>query len=195
VTQEWRRWELYGLYWRYRVEEWVLRYDYLRRLRLIETLRTDSVWAAKFFGGVLLFVAAAVGLFLYWRRPGCRENRLYCRLQPLLRCLERKGCLRKRGETVGNYLERCGRAFAIGAELHAVAEGYYRARYAGKREEKWEEALKRARRACRRLGSPGRKSGAAGAFRGPDAQEGEAQSQDEEIVDGPQLHEKRGKQQ
>jgi transglutaminase-like putative cysteine protease len=132
-SARWRRWELYGLYLRYRVEEWILRYDYLRRLKLIESLKGDSRFALGFAGGILLLLALSLGLYLYWKRPGCGEARAYCGLQPLLRQLERRGCGRKSGDVLGAYLERCARELPGCEAVETLGRLYQGLRYGRKK--------------------------------------------------------------
>ena len=148
VTPRWQRWELYGFYWRYRIEAWILRYDYLRRMRLLDRLREDRGFLFRFAGGFLLAFALGMLLYLRWRTPGCDQERTYCRILPLLERLGRR-CPRKEGESVGAYLRRCAQREQC-PELAELARSYEAFRYGGGELRSLEKAYRRAREAWRR---------------------------------------------
>ncbi|WP_345970494.1 DUF3488 and transglutaminase-like domain-containing protein [Sulfurimonas sp. HSL1-6] len=121
------RLNLYLLYIKYQVETWVLQYSHFRQMRLLENVKQHPALAAKLAAAFALIVLASAALFLWLRRPRCRD-RLLCLLRPLLSRLQRRGFTREEGETLhrlfARYLDRYP-----GSALAEVDRLYHRLQY------------------------------------------------------------------
>ncbi len=101
----WERVNIYLMYIKYQVEEWILRYSHLRQMQLIEAIKNHPQFAAKFATLILLIFVLSIGVFAYLRRPRCKEKVL-CLLRPLLKKLQKEGYAKQEGESMHRLLSR-----------------------------------------------------------------------------------------
>jgi len=122
------RLNLYLLYFKYQVETWILEYSHFRQMQLLDKVRNHPEFAAKLASAFALLVAASAALFLYFRRPRCRDKTL-CALRPVLKKLQKAGYSRREGETLHRYFGHYLEAHPHSA-LAGVDRTYHRLRYA-----------------------------------------------------------------
>jgi len=99
------RLNLYLLYIKYRIEEWILHYDYLRQLQLIDSFRKSPKFTIIFISIFLTLVLLSIIIYLYLKRDRCR-GRGVCELSNILKELKREGFILKEGESISSLFER-----------------------------------------------------------------------------------------
>jgi len=124
---------LYLLYLKYRVETWILNYSHFRQMQLLERLGQHPGFALKFAGAFLLLILVSIVTVVRLRRPPCPDESV-CLIKPLLKRLEKRGFVRREGETLHRFLRRCRETCRNAEELDAVDTLYHRIRYGGERE-------------------------------------------------------------
>ena len=96
---------LYLLYVKYQAETWILQYSHFRQMQLLDRFKKQPEFAVKFTASLLGIVLASIALFLYLRRPRCKD-RLLCLLRPVLKKLQKQGFVREEGETLHRLFSR-----------------------------------------------------------------------------------------
>jgi protein-glutamine gamma-glutamyltransferase len=134
---------LYLLYVKYQVQTWILQYSHFRQMQLLERFKKHPDFAVKFTASLLGVVLASIALFLFLRRPRCKEK-ILCMLRSVLKKLRKEGFVREDGETLHRFFERYLEAHPQ-STLTEVDRQYQRLRYAARYDDT--TALKRAVRA------------------------------------------------
>ena len=123
---------LYLLYAKYQVETWILEYSHFRQMQLLDRVKNDPVFVAKFVLTLLLVIGLSLSAFYYFKRPPCRVKAL-CALRPLLKLLQKKGYVRAEGETLHRYFDRIMESNPQNVSIRNIDALYERIRYGGDR--------------------------------------------------------------
>ena len=118
---------LYLMYVKYQVETWILQYSHFRQMQLLDKVKKHPEFAAKSAASFAALVLLSAALFLYLRRPRCRDK-ILCALRPVLKKLQKAGFVRQEGETLHTLFARYLEAYPDSA-LAAVDTEYHRLRY------------------------------------------------------------------
>ena len=137
------RLNLYLLYVKYQAETWILQYSHFRQMQLLDKVKKNPEFAAKFAAALLGLILLSVALALYLRRPRCTDK-ILCLLRPVLKKLQKAGYVRQEGETMHRFFARYLEAHPQ-STLAEVDRRFHRLRYAAGEPEM--QALKEAVRA------------------------------------------------
>jgi hypothetical protein len=96
---------LYLMYTKYQVETWILYYSNIRQKQLLEYAKDNPTFIFIFLLSLLGFFLSTFLILSYLKRPKYSFEALGI-LQPLLHTLKKKGFVRKKEETLHQYLIR-----------------------------------------------------------------------------------------
>ena len=119
---------LYLLYSKYQVETWILQYSHFRQMQLLDRVKNDPVFVAKFVGSLLVVIALSAAGFFWLRRPRC-QVKIICRLRPVLKKLHNRGYVRHEGETLHQLFGRYITDYPQATSLQRIDTLYHQDRY------------------------------------------------------------------
>jgi len=120
--------ELYILYIKYRLEKWILHYDYFRQSTIIERFRKDRRFGMKFILFALIAILSSLFLYALLSRAGCGD-RVGCIMKALTEELKKRGYGRREGETMHRYLLRVAAEDGENETLLEIDRIYHRVAY------------------------------------------------------------------
>jgi len=116
------------LYVKYQIETWILEYNYLRQMKLFDTLKTDVGFLLKFVLLLLFIIIASSFAWKVLREQVC-EDRLLCMIYPVLKKVEKLHYHREDKESLQQFFHRIesdSRLF----QLKSLNQLYHKLRYA-----------------------------------------------------------------
>lgn len=96
---------LYMMYLKYKIEDWVLNYTYLKQQDLIRELLSNALLLIKLIFAIAVVILIGVLIFLYLKDRSCKTPE-ECLLKKLLRKLAKKGFEKDESETLHHFLSR-----------------------------------------------------------------------------------------
>lgn len=130
---------LHYMYMKYLISNWVLGFDRLKQVAMLESLLNDTLYLLKFVGSLLLLTLSSFLLF-YLIKNINSDDKLSRSMKRLYRFLEKKGFVKRSSESVEHFLQRCEREQEI--SLEDINTEYHRLKYSKNKESL--ENLKRA---------------------------------------------------
>lgn len=118
---------LYFMYTKYIISSYILEYNRIKQLEILENLLSDTLYLLKF---VLAFIALSALSFLIYlnlKNSVCIDKSM-CEMQKLLKVLKKYDLEKKESETMQLFLQRAERKLNI--SLSAISESYHHLKYA-----------------------------------------------------------------
>lgn len=117
------------MYIKYQIESWILKYNYLRQMKLFEKLKEDIGFALKMVAFLILLVLLA-SISLYYLQNLKSGNKIDRLLQRLLKKLAQDGYHKKRGETLHKFLTQTALTHPKKSQLLQIDREYESFAYA-----------------------------------------------------------------
>ncbi|MEN8304262.1 MAG: transglutaminaseTgpA domain-containing protein, partial [Campylobacterota bacterium] len=119
------------MYLKYLVNKWVLGFDRLKQMAILESLLNDTIYLLKFLFTLLGVVLFSLMLFYFIRnsKSGDKGQKL---MQKLLQRLEKRGVHKKNSEPMELFLQRV--EIELGVSLKNISKYYHQYKYANKKE-------------------------------------------------------------
>ena len=96
---------LYLMYTKYQIETWILYYSHVRQLQLLDYAKKNPSFIFGFIMSLIALIIISFIIIAYFRRPTYSSKALET-LQPLLQSLAKQGYLRRKNESMHQYLLR-----------------------------------------------------------------------------------------
>ncbi len=96
-------WELRLLYLKYRIQSWVLHYNYLKQQDFFTKLLRDRQFLTLFVLSVLFLAVLGVSIFALLRKTRCKDPAV-CLMQKLLAHLQKRGVVKDRSRSLHGFL-------------------------------------------------------------------------------------------
>ncbi len=110
-------------YIKYKLQKWVLYYNYLTQNSFFEALRSDQGFLMRFVGSILGLGVVGVLFFILIKGRGCKD-RLQCLMQRLLKKAAKKGLHWDKRQSLHTFLQQSG-----DKNLQQIADEYVKLRY------------------------------------------------------------------
>jgi hypothetical protein len=136
---------LYLMYAKYQVETWILYYSNVRQLQLLQYAKNNPKFIFAFVISLLSLLMFTLIVVSYFRRPlsSLQHHRT---LEPLLKILIIKGCVRQKEETMHQYFLRCIEQYSNKPQLASLLQDidrlYEHIAYADKNKTQEQKQLK-----------------------------------------------------
>ncbi|MGM0533669.1 MAG: transglutaminaseTgpA domain-containing protein [Campylobacterota bacterium] len=124
-------------YIKYKLQKWVLYYNYLTQNSFFEALRSDQGFLMRFVGSILGLGVVGVLFFILIKGRGCKDK-LQCLMQKLLKKAAKKGQHWDKRQSLHTFLQQSG-----DKNLREIADEYVKLRYS---KEVDKDALRRLKR-------------------------------------------------
>ena len=118
---------LHYMYVKYLISNWVLGFDRLKQLAILESLLSDTLYLLKFILSIGALITLSLLLF-YLLRATPRKDRLMRIMEKLLRFLEKRGIVKQKAEAMDLFLKRAEERLNI--PLQEINTLYHRLKYA-----------------------------------------------------------------
>lgn len=118
---------LHYMYLKYLVSNWILGFDRLKQLAILESLLNDTLYLLKFLFSLGALIALSLLLF-YLLRSTPRKDRLMRIMERLLRFLAKRGLEKQKAETMDLFLKRS--QDKLGISLEKINTLYHTLKYA-----------------------------------------------------------------
>lgn len=117
------------MYVKYLINNWILGFDRLKQMAILESLLSDTLYLLKFVGALLLvtFVAFVLAYMLIKSR---KNDPLANAMRPLYRFLQKEGFEKERHESMEHFLHRAHREG--GFETEEIKRCYHEIKYSQK---------------------------------------------------------------
>ena len=96
---------LHFMYVKYLISNWVLGFDRLKQIAILESLLNDTLYLLKFLFSIFALIAVSLLLF-YLLRATPRKDKLMRTMESLLKLLEKEGLKKEQTETMEHFLKR-----------------------------------------------------------------------------------------
>jgi transglutaminase-like putative cysteine protease len=96
---------LFFMYVKYKIENWILNYNFITQRGLFRDLINDSIFLFKFVFSILSLFVIGFVIFNYLKNQQCREKEI-CAMRKLLDKLEKIGFIKQDEETIHKFLKR-----------------------------------------------------------------------------------------
>jgi len=120
--------QLFMMYVKYVINEWILEYDRLKQIELLKTLMNSTVALLQAVASFAVLIAVGVAGYMLLKKERCSHEAL-CALQPLFRRLKRHGIYKDEHETMQSFFDRLYETYRQD-ELLRMNELYHKIRYA-----------------------------------------------------------------
>jgi protein-glutamine gamma-glutamyltransferase len=118
---------LHYMYVKYLISNWILGFDRLKQLAILESLLNDTIYLLKFLLSLGALIALSLLLF-YLLRTTPRKDKLMRVMEKLLRFLEKKGLEKQKNEAMDLFLKRAEKKLKI--SLKEINTLYHTLKYA-----------------------------------------------------------------
>ena len=133
---------LYLMYTKYQVETWILYYSHIRQLQLLDYAKHNPKFVFGFAMGFILLIILTFIVIAYFKKPSYSSEALAA-MQPLLNLLKKQGYVRKKDESMYQFLLRYDLGNPHNKSLKNIYTLYEEILYAGKNDGKKVSELKK----------------------------------------------------
>jgi len=117
---------LYFMYLKYTIENWILDYNRLKQLDILNNLLSDAIYLLKFFLALLGIFALLFILFLNIQKSSSKDA-ITLEMQKLLRLLKKKNIIKQDDETMEVFLQKAQKSSGI--SMRAISKYYHILKY------------------------------------------------------------------
>ncbi|MEA1917235.1 MAG: transglutaminaseTgpA domain-containing protein [Campylobacterota bacterium] len=125
-TTLFQRANLYYMYVKYIINSWVLNYDRLKQMKILDDLLNDTIYLLKFILSFLLLVVVSMTLFFVIRSSTCRDE-LECEMRKVLKILKKRNLIKSNSESMDSFLIKS--QSELGVSLQNINELYHKIKY------------------------------------------------------------------
>jgi len=116
----------YFMYTKYIINNWLLDYDRLKQMEILENILNDTLYLLKFILGFLLLIFLSSLAFFGLKLSSC-NNKLGCEIKKLLKILKQYGCTKPNHQTMQDFLQESEKT--VGISLRKVNDLYHIVKY------------------------------------------------------------------
>ena len=117
---------LYFMYIKYSIENWVLNYNHYKQLEILNNLLSDAIYLLKFALALLGIFALLFILFLNIQKSVSKDD-ISLEMQKLLRLLKKENIIKKDDETMEAFLQKAQKSSGI--SMKSISKYYHILKY------------------------------------------------------------------
>ncbi len=122
-----QRANLYFMYVKYVINNWVLDYNRLKQLSILNKLLNDTIYLMKFVLAIFALIFVSFLLYINIKSSTCKDK-IICEMNRVTKRLEKYDLVKKESETMKRFLQRAQKELDI--SLLKISEIYHRLKYA-----------------------------------------------------------------
>ena len=136
------------MYMKYLITNWVLGFDRLKQMKILESLLNDTFYLLKFSASIIALVLVCIILFQVVRSWGAK-SKLDLAVKSLLKILSRKKIHKEKNESMEKFLNRA--ESKLNLSLYKLIESYHILKYSKEKGnlEQFNEEIKRLKKQLR----------------------------------------------
>lgn len=138
----------YFMYSKYIINNWLLDYNRVKQMAILEKLLSDTIYLFKFVFAFVLLVLFTALAFMGLKFSSC-DDKIECQMKKLLKILKRYGCIKATHQTMQEFLKNSQKT--TGVSLQKVSNIYHIQKYKRETKESLEDLSKEIERLIEEL--------------------------------------------
>ena len=114
------------MYVKYIIDSWILDYNRFKQMAILNKLLNDTLYLLKFIVSILGLVLASFLIYINIKSSTCKDE-IMCKMNKLLKILQRYELVKKENETMQAFLKRAQKK--LGIPLLEISEIYHTLKY------------------------------------------------------------------
>ena len=120
------------MYVKYMISNWILGYDRLKQLRILNSLLNDTIYLLKFIFSILGMILLSL-IFFYLLSSSKPKDRLTKQKEMLFKILRKYGLKKEQNETMESFFKRS--QIDLNVSFENISENYHRLKYSKDKKE------------------------------------------------------------